>query len=366
MRKQYWTPGIDEGRKRFENKLVELGTIAFAQQSIAPDTRDFEHYTFKVELRLRKCVTQASTQWVEEFDTWIKSQFDEWTSERPDHFFPSILQIAGKLDPYRLRAESWQEWFKKPERKLVNLNSLSFRYKECEPISDNKIHWINFMSWVTPMLKRCRLSAGVYDGALRFPSEDLEKYDADHRLHASIFQCHRLKIAATLLQGLAFIHGHGWLHCDIHFRNVLVHFPLWDWDDKGLHNRIHDNAANDGARITRKLVFVGISDLRYAQTIQDALQGIRCYDPKQENPRQWIAPELTEKMAFHNSNDEKYVTTFIQSIDLFAMGWLLKQICGNFSTNMSKDKKERYDEEKWKMEFPRNSAPPHQTHRDLL
>ncbi|KAL2624076.1 hypothetical protein R1flu_008321 [Riccia fluitans] len=105
------------------------------------------------------------------------------------------------------------------------------------------------------------------DGALRLSSEDLEKYDADHHLHASIFRRHRLEIVATLLQGLAFIHGHGWLHCDIHFGNVLVHFPLWDWDDKGLHNRRHDNFANDGARITRKLVFVGISDLGYVQTI---------------------------------------------------------------------------------------------------
>ncbi|KAL2621727.1 hypothetical protein R1flu_001932 [Riccia fluitans] len=183
------------------------------------------------------------------------------------------------------------------------------------------------------------------DGALQLPSKDLEKYNVDHRLHASIFRRHRLKIATTLLQGLAFIHGHGWLHCDIHFGNVLVHFPLWDWDDKGLHNRRHDNFANDGARITRKLVFVGISDLGYIQTIQDTLQGVRRYDPKEENPRQWIAPELTEKMAFRNSNGEKYVTTFTQSTDLFAMGWLLKQICRNFFTDMSKDEKESYDEE---------------------
>ncbi|KAL2624184.1 hypothetical protein R1flu_008429 [Riccia fluitans] len=243
MRKQYWTPGTDEGRKRFENKLVELGTIAFAQQSIALDTREFKHYTFEVELRLQK-------------------------------------------------------------------------YKECEPISDNKIRWINFMSWVTPMLKRCRLNAGMY---------------------GTVFK------VGVLEPTLA--------------------------SDLGAHDVVfirHDNAANDGARITRKLVFVGISDLGYAQTIQDALQGVRRYDPKQENPWQWIAPELTEKMAFHNSNGEKYFTTFIQSTDLFAMGWLLKQICGNFFTDMSKDEKERYDEEKWKMGFPRNRAPPHRTHRDQL
>ncbi|KAL2612193.1 hypothetical protein R1flu_023885 [Riccia fluitans] len=163
MRKQYWMPGTDEGRKHFENKLVELGTIAFAQASIAPDTRAFEHYTFQVETQLRKFVTQASSQWVNKFETWIKSnQFQECTTERPDHFFPSTLRIEGCLDPHKARAKAWQEWFKRPQQKLMNSNSLSFRYKECEPIFDNKICWINFMSWMTPMLKRCRLGAGLY------------------------------------------------------------------------------------------------------------------------------------------------------------------------------------------------------------
>ncbi|KAL2630959.1 hypothetical protein R1flu_015645 [Riccia fluitans] len=127
MRKQYWTSGIDEGRKQFENKLVELGTIAFTQASIAPDTREFEHYTFQVELRLRKFITQASTQWVKEFETWIRNLTNG---------LPRGRTISSRRS-YKL-------------------------YKDCEPISDNKIRWINFMSWVTPMLKRCHLGVGMY------------------------------------------------------------------------------------------------------------------------------------------------------------------------------------------------------------
>ncbi|KAL2610169.1 hypothetical protein R1flu_028742 [Riccia fluitans] len=308
-----------------------------------------------------------------------------------------------------------------PRRELRNLNSLSFKYKDCELISDNKIHWINFMSWVTTMLKHQCLGAGLYgtvfkvgvleptlasdlgshdmvyyvveklhntkwsfakqemlkelfafivshptvvrpvatfadpknsgllfswwnggdirkwyilertlrgklseDGALRLPSKDLEKYDVDYRLHASIFRRHRLKITATLLQGLAFIHGHEWLHCDIHFGNVLVHFPLWDRDDIQYHNKRHDNPENDGAQITHKLVFVGIGDLGYAQTVQDALQGVRRYNYKEENPRPWTTPKLTNKMAYTNSKGEKYVMNFTKSTNLFAMEWLIK------------------------------------------
>ncbi|KAL2644162.1 hypothetical protein R1flu_011749 [Riccia fluitans] len=77
-------------------------------------------------------------------------------------------------------------------------------------------------------------------------------------------------------------------------------------------------------------------------------------------------PELTNKMAYTNSEGGKYVTNFTKSTDFFAMGWLIKQICGDFFTDMSHDEIVRYDEEKWKMGFPRDRAPPHRTHRDHL
>ncbi|KAL3691563.1 hypothetical protein R1sor_005214 [Riccia sorocarpa] len=88
---------------------------------------------------------------------WFKC----WTNERPAWVFPSTLWEPRYMDPIKERARVWQEWFKKP-RELSNGNSLSFKYKECEPMSDNKIRWINFNTWLTPMVPRTRLGAGLY------------------------------------------------------------------------------------------------------------------------------------------------------------------------------------------------------------
>ncbi|KAL2632912.1 hypothetical protein R1flu_004391 [Riccia fluitans] len=71
-------------------------------------------------------------------------------------------------------------------------------------------------------------------------------------------------------------------------------------------------------------------------------------------------------MAYTNSMGEKYVTNWTKSLDVFAMGWLIRQICGDFFTDISKDEMVRYDEEKWKMGFPLNTTLPHETHKACL
>ncbi|KAL3697140.1 hypothetical protein R1sor_011216 [Riccia sorocarpa] len=424
MRKLYWTPGANEGRKRFENKLVELGTEAFAHLSLDPNTPLFSHYTLDVQTRLRKYVTQPRY-----------------------------------MDPIKERARVWQEWFKRP-RELSNGNSLSFKYKECEPMSDNKIRWINFNTWLTPMVPRTRLGAGLYgtvykvgvvdsslvadlgshdvvfyvakllndtpwsnareemlkelfaftvnhptmvrpvaaffdpktpgllfpwwkgtaikkwyeieralrgkvtlDGKTRQVSEDIGKYDWDHQLNATIFRRHRLQIAGTLLQGLAFMHRRDWLHCDIHYGNIFVHFPLWDWDDKQAHNKRHDNLDSDGDMINRKLVFVGIGDLGYAQTTQDAAAGKHRYNHLDKVPQKWTAPKLTVEKAYTGDDGKQYITYWTKSTDVFAMGWLIREICGDFFIDMSREEKLEYDREKWAMGYPTTSESPHQTHR---
>ncbi|KAL3687763.1 hypothetical protein R1sor_014072 [Riccia sorocarpa] len=130
MRKLYWTLGADQGRKRFEKKLVELGTEVFAHLSLDPDAPLFSHYTLDVQTRLRKYVTQVPGQWTQELETWLASdEFHKWTNERPAWVFPSTLREPRYMDPIRERARMWQEWFKRPQE-LTNSNSLSFKYKE--------------------------------------------------------------------------------------------------------------------------------------------------------------------------------------------------------------------------------------------
>ncbi|KAL3683671.1 hypothetical protein R1sor_001693 [Riccia sorocarpa] len=273
------------------------------------------HYTLDVQTRLRKYVTQVPFQWTQELETWLASdQFHSWTNERPAWVFPSTLREPRYLDPIKERARVWQEWFKKP-RELSNGNSLSFKYKECEPMSDNKIRWINFNTWLTPMVPRTRLGAGLYGTVYKVGVVD-SSLVADLGSHDVVFY------VAKLL-----------------------------------------NVHHDGDRINRKLVFVGIDDLRYAQTTQDAAAGKRRYNHLDKVPQKWTAPELTVEKAFTGEDGKQYITYWTKSTDVFAMGWLIREICGDFFIDMSREEKLEYDREKWAMGYPTTSEPPHQTHR---
>ncbi|KAL3675814.1 hypothetical protein R1sor_025762 [Riccia sorocarpa] len=315
MRKLYWTPGADEGRKQFENKLVELGTEAFAHLSLDPNAPLFNHYTLDVQTRLRKYVTQVPFQWTQELETWLASdQFHSWTNERSAWVFPSTLREPQYMDPIKERARVWQEWFKKP-RELSTGNSLSFKYKECEPMYDNKIRWINFNTWLTPMVPRTRLGAGLYGTVYKVGVVDSS------------------------------------LVADLGSHEVQA------------HNKRHDNLETYGDRINRKLVFVGIGDLGYVQTTQDAAVGKHPYNHLDKAPQKWTAPELTEEKAYTGDDGKQYITYWTKSTDVFAMGWLIREICGDFFIDMSREEQLEYDREKWTIGYPTTSEPPHQTHR---
>ncbi|KAL3691603.1 hypothetical protein R1sor_005254 [Riccia sorocarpa] len=397
MRKLYWTPGADEGRKRFENKLVELGTEAFAHLSLDPNAPLFSHYTLDVQTRLRKYVTQVPFQWTQELETWLASdQFHSWTNERPAWVFPSTLREPRYLDPIKERARVWQEWFKKP-RELSNGNSLSFKYKECEPMSDNKIRWINFNTWLTPMVPRTRLGAGLYGTVYKVGVVD-SSLVADLGSHDVVFYVAKLlndtpwsNARDEMLKELfAFTVNHPTVvrpvaaFSDPKTPGLL--FPWWNgtaikkWYqiERTLRGKVtldgktrqvsedigkHDNLETDGDRINRKLVFVGIGDLGYAQTTQDAAAGKRRYNHLDKVPQKWTAPELTVEKAFTGEDGKQYITYWTKSTDVFAMGWLIREICGDFFIDMSREEKLEYDREKWAMGYPTTSEPPHQTHR---
>ncbi|KAL3694655.1 hypothetical protein R1sor_008306 [Riccia sorocarpa] len=379
MRKLYWTPGADEGRKRFENKLVELGTEAFAHLSLDPNASLFSHYTLDVQTRLRKYVTQVPFQWTQELETWLTSdQFHSWTNERPAWVFPSTLREPRYLDPIKERARVWQEWFKKPQE-LSNRNSLSFKYKECEPMSDNKIRWINFNTWLTPMVPRTRLGAGLYGTVYKVGVVD-SSLVADLGSHDVVFYVAKLlndtpwsNARDEMLKELfAFTVNHPTVvrpvaaFSDPKTPGLL--FPWWNgtaikkWYE--IERRLRGKVSHDdGDKINRKLVFVGIGDLGYAQTTQDAAAGKRRYNHLDKEPQKWTAPQLTEEKAYTGEDGKQYITYWTKSTDVFAMGWLIREICGDFFIDMSREEKLEYDREKWAMGYPTTSEPPHQTHR---
>ncbi|KAL3687759.1 hypothetical protein R1sor_014068 [Riccia sorocarpa] len=161
----------------------------------------------------------------------------------------------------------------------------------------------------------------------RVPDDVIAQYDADMHLSVEIFRKHRLHMAATLLQGLAFMHENKWLHCDIHAAKLFVHFPLWDWNDRLKESNRHDNKDIDpkGRRIIRNLVFVSIGDLGWRrQKIKQRREGV--------------------------------------SILYICHGYVLRNLCGDFFSNITPSQRSTYDDEMFAKGFPTGASLPHAVH----
>ncbi|KAL3692976.1 hypothetical protein R1sor_006627 [Riccia sorocarpa] len=106
-----------------------------------------------------------------------------------------------------------------------------------------------------------------------------------------------------------------------------------------------------------------INLMRQSSVDIDAAAGKHRYNHLDKEPQKWTAPELTVEKAYTGDDGKQYLTNWTRSTDVFAMGWLIREICGDFFIDMSREEKLEYDREKWAMGYPTTSEPPHQTHR---
>ncbi|KAL3683523.1 hypothetical protein R1sor_001545 [Riccia sorocarpa] len=143
---------------------------------------------------------------------------------------------------------------------------------------------------------------------VRLSNEDFRAtVTADEWLNIEIFRKHRLQIAGTMVAGLKFMHLHEWLHCDIHWQNVLLHFPSWDWDEtKSRADSGRDNENRPLSPIIK---------------------------------RSWYLLGS----AIEDEDGKKYMTKFSQESDIYALGWLIREMCGDFFTDMTDEEKHEYN-----------------------
>ncbi|KAL3687083.1 hypothetical protein R1sor_013392 [Riccia sorocarpa] len=289
---------------------------------------------------------------------------------------------------WKRTAKLWVQWFQTP-KSIKDHACTSAKYKACESMSNNTIRFISKDSF-TRRDETTRLGVGEFHPAIIRPiglSKDkkrpmllfplwnggtLEKYInlekrsrgrispegvclnneefratviADEWLNIEIFRKHRLKIAGTMVAGLKFMYLHKWLHCDIHRQNVLLHFLSWDWDEtKSRADSGRDNENRPlSPLIKRSMVFVGIDDLGWAQTFEEVQKDFDPYHVSDPNPEKWIAPELHPKLALDDEDGKKYMTKFSQESDIYALGWLIREMCGDFFTDMTDEEKHEYN-----------------------
>ncbi|KAL3700505.1 hypothetical protein R1sor_018527 [Riccia sorocarpa] len=134
------------------------------------------------------------------------------------------------------------------------------------------------------------------------------------------FRAHRLEIMCTLWSALDFMHEHNWLHCDIHVKNVFLHFPDWDFDEGFPADRMPTWEDN------RSLVFAALGDLGMAQQVHVAA----------------------------SDNGVKYTRT-----DLIERDWtaLELKVCGNFFTDMTKPEWKAYNDKYYDEGADKDTSP---------
>ena len=136
-----------------------------------------------------------------------------------------------------------------------------------------------------------------------------------------MFKKRRLELAGALLESLTFMHSQGWLHNDLHARNILLHFPAWSYSNEGKKVLGH----------TSDLVFIGITDLGLAQHVADAQSPHSFkYPPKEQHPGVHVAPELHEGRGDLYNIKNKGPQNFTKFTDVYSLGIQIRRMCFNF------------------------------------
>ncbi|KAL3679482.1 hypothetical protein R1sor_022438 [Riccia sorocarpa] len=216
---------------------------------------------------------------------------------------------------------------------------------------DKKRHMLLFPLWNGDTLEKYinlekRSRGRISPEGVRLSNEEFRAtVTADEWLNIEIFRKHRLQIVGTMVAGLKFMHLHKWFHCDIHRQNVLLHFPSWDSDEtksRADFGRDNENRLLSPL-IKRFMVFVGIGDLGWAQSFEEVQKDFDPYPVSDPNPQKWIALELHPKLALDDEDGKKYMTKFSQKSDIYALGWLIREMCGDFFTHMTNEEKHEYN-----------------------
>ncbi|KAL3695685.1 hypothetical protein R1sor_009761 [Riccia sorocarpa] len=183
------------------------------------------------------------------------------------------------------------------------------------------------------------------EGIREIDQKHRDSMTADEWLNIQLFRKHRLQIAGTMVAGLQFMHLHKWLHADIHKQNVLIHFPAWDWNQTKNRDDSGKDKDNKPLKhvIIRSLVFVGIGDLGKAQTLKEVAKDFDPYPVADTTFRPWIALELNIHKAKKIDAENPFITKLSPESDIFALGWLINELCGDYFTDMTDEERREYN-----------------------
>ncbi|KAL3692065.1 hypothetical protein R1sor_005716 [Riccia sorocarpa] len=388
----------EEEGYNFRSHLMELAIVRFLEEKEKPDLRPWETSVSAMSQRLARFLEEVPKNWDKHYDLWLKSrEFESWTEDvvlqKDEKPLLIILGLTMRNDEekkkkWKRTAELWAQWFQ-PPKSIEDHACTSAKYKACESMSDNTIRFISKDSF-TRRDETTRLGVGCAGRTHRVEVVDEElvpvlgAYDVVHyalkiwhgkkgdtkihekciremmafpESHPAIIRLIGLSKDKKRPMLLFPLWNEGTLEKYINLEkrredeflqkefNVLLYFPSWNWDEtKSRADSGRDNENRPlSPLIRRSTVFVGIGDLGWAQSFEEVQNDFDPYLMGDENPRRWIAPELNLKLAIEDEDGNKYMTKFSQESDTYALGWLIREMCGDFFTNMTAKEKHEYN-----------------------
>ncbi|KAL3688261.1 hypothetical protein R1sor_014570 [Riccia sorocarpa] len=368
LEKRFFTPGSLRGIQNFRSHLMELAIVKFLEEKEIPDSLRFGRRMLYGK-KLLLIIPGLTMKNDEEKKKWKRT------------------------------AELWAQWFQ-PPKSIKDYACTSAKYKACKSMSDNTIRFISKDSF-TRKDETTRLGAGgagrthrvgivdeelvpvlgahdvvhyalkiwhleerntkIHDKCIRemmaFPEShptiirpiDLSKDKKRPMLLFPLWNGGTLEKYINLekrSRGRISLEGVRLNNEEFRTTNVLLHFPSWDWDEtKSRADSGRDNENRPLSHlIKRSMVFVGIGDLEWAQTFEEVQKDFDPYPVSDPNPRRWIAPELHPRLAIDDEDGNKYMTKFSQESDIYALGWLIREMCGDFFTDMTDEEKHKYNQ----------------------
>ncbi|KAL3680693.1 hypothetical protein R1sor_023649 [Riccia sorocarpa] len=298
LEKRFFTPGSLRGIQNFRSHLMELAIVRFLEEKEKPDVRPWE---------------------------------------------TSVSTMSQRLPPKSIKDHA----------------CTSAKYKACESMSNNTIRFISKDSF-TRRDETTRLGVGSAGRTHRVGVVDEELVPVLGAHDVVHYALKNLAWGKGRLEGLS-----------KDKKKPMLLFPLWNGDTLekyiNLEKRSRGQISPKEVRLSneefranvttdewlnieifrkhrRSMVFVGIGDLGWAQSFEKVQKDFDPYPVSDKNPRKWIAPKLNPKLAIADEDGNKFMTKFSQESDIYALGWLIRETCGDFFTDMTDQEKREYNQ----------------------
>ncbi|KAL3702371.1 hypothetical protein R1sor_020393 [Riccia sorocarpa] len=359
LEKRFFTPGSLRGIQNFRSHLMELAIVKFLEEKEKPDVRPWETSVSAISQRLARFLEEVPKKWDKHFDVWLKSrEFEIWTEdvvrqkgEKPLLIIPGLtMRNDEEKKKWKRTAELWAQWFQ-PPKFIKDHACTSVKYKACESMSDNTIRFISQDSF-TRRDETTRLGAGGAGRTHRVGvvDEELVPVLGAHDVVHYALKIWHLEEGNTKIHDkciremMAFPESHPAIIRPIGLskdkkRSMLL-FPLWNGDT--LEKYINLEKRSRG-RISPEGVCLSNEEFR-AITFEEVQKDFDPYHVSDPNPRRWIAPELHPRLAIDDEDENKYMTKFSQESDIYALGWLIREMFGDFFTDMTDEEKHEYNQ----------------------